>query len=159
MKIKSGIMLLVFAATSTTYSMANIGTTNTKMDPHNESVVVSDAERAIANEKAIWGAEKKKDKNAFENLLADNYAEITVDDGYIDRETVLRGFDRNGLQDYSLGPIKATIVNQGVILLTYEYHVKEMHEKMHEGNFVGSSIWAARAGKWVNVFFQETPKP
>ena len=119
----------------------------------------SSVDQSIANEKAIWAAEKAKNKQMFAEFLATDYAEITADDGLLSREAVLKTFDRNGLQEYTLAPMKATIVQPGVVLLTYEYHVKEMHEKMHEGNFIASSIWANRSGKWVNVFFQETPRP
>ena len=118
----------------------------------------SPAEQAIAGEKAMWEAEKKKDKRAFESFASDDYAEITSDDGFINREEILKTFDQGGLQDYSLGPIKAVNVHPGVVLLTYTFHAKEMHEKIREGDYLASSLWANRSGKWVNVFFQDTPK-
>jgi len=132
----------------------------TPADAAKTKSVASPAEQAIAGEKAMWEAEKKRDRPAFEKLASEDYAEITSEDGFLDRETILKTFDQNGLQDYSLGPIKTEDVHPGVVLLTYTFHVKEMHEKvMHEGDYLASSLWANRSGKWVNVFFQDTRKP
>jgi hypothetical protein len=148
------IMLVVLAIVGMSLFVAvRKSTLNAK--PSSNSAVV---DKVIEKEKAAWEAEKKKDKAAYELLLADDYSQVVMDAALMTRTQALEEFAKEDLQDYSLRDFKTTQVAPSVILLTYKFHVKTVRGgQTHEDNFVASSLWANRFGNWVNVFFQETP--
>lgn len=150
-KVRTGGFIVLLISTSLFMSAQQ---STQKSDPATSSPI----EQVIAKEKASWAAGKNKDKNAYAETLADDYAQVSTGIGRTERKAVLEAFDGEYLQDYSLGEIKGTLVAPDVVLLTYSYRVEVSNAgEPYEGKFFGSSLWANRGGKWVNVFFQETP--
>jgi hypothetical protein len=119
---------------------------------------LSEGDQAIAAEKRVWEAEKAKDGAVLDASLGADYVEIAAGEGLQSRAAVIKELSTIELKEYSLTAMKARPVAPGVVLLTYHFHVIELHDgKPHPSDCTASSLWALRSGKWVNVIFQETP--
>ena len=130
------------------------------------SVVAAETTLAAADERLIreleassWVAWKSHDARFFERFLSDDHVEVHGY-GIVGKGAVVEGV-RGPLcvvQSYSLGPLSLTLVSIDTVLVTY----RAEQNTSCGGARVPSPVWATslyarRAGRWVNVLYQHTP--
>jgi hypothetical protein len=118
----------------------------------------ADAE-LVALETQLWESWKQRDSGAFETLLSDRFAGQSAV-GRITKADMMRyAFDPACTVDnYSLGPIAATTVADGVVLITYR---AEQSGRCGEDPFpsplMATSMYVREGGAWKAIFYMETP--
>jgi hypothetical protein len=112
---------------------------------------------AIAQEKAIWDAIRKKDWDAFTNMLASDQMEVT-NTGVNDKATSVKGVKTFEPSDVNFSDWKFLPIDKDAFLIVYTVAVKG---KMEGKEFPpitahASSAWAHRDGKWLAIYHQES---
>ena len=106
-----------------------------------------------------WVAWKAQDATFFEQFLSEDHVEVH---GYgVAGKNDVVGAIRSGgcvVASYSLGPLKLVRASADSVLVTYR---AEQSTKCGSA-VVPSPVWATslyvkRAGKWLNVLYQQTP--
>ncbi|MFY9559472.1 MAG: nuclear transport factor 2 family protein [Terriglobales bacterium] len=112
--------------------------------------------QVIEKEMLAWELSKKKDRSKLADLLSADFIEIT-DDGIKDRAQILANLENLTLIDYSATDFRAKHIAPNIVLLIYKVTVTGKYkESGFKNNDYAASMWMKRAGKWQNVFFQET---
>jgi hypothetical protein len=64
------------------------------------------------------------------------------------------------IKDYRIDEADLVVLNKDAAVLTYKvvYRVSEDGESFATERLAVSSTWARRGGKWLSVFYQETPR-
>lgn len=111
----------------------------------------------IAREKEVWDTLKKKDYDAFGNMLATDYLEVSSD-GVYDKAGIVTHLKDLEFTEATFSDWKMIPIDKDAALLMYNVNVKGKFKgkDLPPGPSRASSLWANRAGKWQPVFFQET---
>ncbi len=119
-----------------------------------------------ADDKAIreletnsWVAWKGHNAAFFEHFLSDDHVEIHGY-GIAGKAAVVDGVRSPAcvVQSYSLGPLSLTPVSADTVLVTYRAEQDTACGKAKVPSPVwATSLYARRAGRWVNVLYQHTP--
>ena len=106
-----------------------------------------------------WIAWKSHDGGFFEQFLSDDHVEIH-NYGIVGKAAVVDGVRSPScvVKAYSLGPLSLTLVSADAVLVTY----RAEQDTSCGAQKVPSPVWATslyarRAGRWVNVMYQHTP--
>ncbi len=112
---------------------------------------------AIAKEKAVWDALKKKDYDAFANMLASDYIEVGGD-GVYDRAGITAYLKDLDFTDATFSDWRLLQVNKNAAILMYNLTLKGKFkgEDIPAGPYRVGSAWANRDGKWMAIYYQET---
>jgi len=152
----SFLSLLVLAA-----ACANQPNTNT---PANSNANISIMKMAapseadmIAKEKAAWDTLKKKDYDAFGNMLASDYIEVT-DEGVFDKAGIVADVKDFNLTDATFSDWKMISVDNDAAILTYQVTLKGSNKgtDVPPGPYRSAAAWVNRDGKWLAFFYQQS---
>ncbi len=106
-----------------------------------------------------WVAWQNHDAAFFERFLSDDHVEIHGY-GVAGKAAVVEGVRGPycEVQSYSLGPLRVTAVSADSMLVTYRAEQDTTCGTARVPSPVwASSVYARRAGRWVNVLYQHTP--
>jgi uncharacterized protein (TIGR02246 family) len=106
-----------------------------------------------------WVAWQNHDAAFFEQFLSDDHVEIHGD-GVVGKAAVVEGVRSPfcKVQSYTLGALAVTAVSPDAMLVTYRAEQDTTCGKARVPSPVwASSVYARRAGRWVNVLYQHTP--
>ena len=106
-----------------------------------------------------WVAWQNHDAAFFEQFLSDDHVEIHGY-GVVGKAAVVEGVRSPfcKVQSYSLGPFSVTPVSPDAMLVTYRAEQDTTCRNARVPSPVwASSVYARRAGRWVNVLYQHTP--
>lgn len=104
----------------------------------------------IANDKIVWDLFKAKNYDAFADLLAPDFVEVTTD-GVYDKAGTVKGVQMFDASKAVLSDWKAVNLDADAALVTYV--IKDPSEaKTAPLGTRGSSIWVKRDGKWLGLF-------
>ena len=155
-KLLALVSFLVVAAACTTEPTTNTNMASNANTTTTKSAAPSEAE-IIAKEKAAWDTIKKKDYDAFGNLLASDYIEIT-DAGVFDKATILARIKDFDLTDATFSGWKMLPINNDAVILTYDTTLKGIYKgaAVPPGPYHSAAAWVNRDGKWQGFFYQQT---
>jgi hypothetical protein len=156
-KILALVAFLVVAAACTTETTNREMTANTNKPMVSTSPTsMSDAE-VTAREKATWEALKKKDFDAFGNMLASDYIEVE-DDGVYDKAGIVAYLKDLTISDVTFSNWKVLPIDKDAELLTYNVNVKATFKgkDIPPGPYRAAAVWLNRGGKWLAIYYQET---
>ncbi len=114
--------------------------------------------RIVALEKQSWEAWKNKDTAFFQTTLAEDALSVHGD-GVENKSQIVKGIGSDcDVKSYSVDNFKFVMLNQNAALLTYT----GMQDAVCKGQAIptsvrASSVYAKHGGKWLNVFYMETP--
>jgi len=147
--------LLVASACAKQSSTNTANTSNTNTAP-TKSAAPSEADMT-AKEKAVWDTLKKKDYDAFGNMITSDYLEVT-DGGVSDKESILKDIKDFDLTDATLSNWKMLPVNNDAAIVTYEVTLKAKYKgtDVPPGPYRAAAAWVNRDGKWQALFYQQT---
>ncbi|MCU1266265.1 MAG: hypothetical protein JWM21_2583 [Acidobacteria bacterium] len=154
-KILALVTFLIVAAACSTEPPAG-PTSNANNATPATSTTLSEAD-AIAKEKATWDAIKKKDYEAFGNMLTSDYIEVGGD-GVYDKAGIVAYVKDLALTDVTYADWKLLPVDKDAVILTYNVTIKGTFKNaaIPPGPYRASSAWVNRDGKWLAIFYQET---
>jgi uncharacterized protein (TIGR02246 family) len=116
----------------------------------------TEVEKAIS---ALNEAFQKQDAAAVKRLMADDHVAVTAYYGgpRTGAEQLAALADLK-LAEYSTGKRKTAPLGKDAVLITYELTQKGTFKgkEVPRRNFV-SAVWVKRDGRWLEVFYQETP--
>lgn len=153
-KILAFVTLLIVAAACNPAPPANPPASTAT--PAKATAPISEAD-AIAREKATWDAIKKKDSDAFANLLASDYIEAGGD-GVFDKAGIVAYLKDLTLNEVTFADWKLMPIDKDALLLTYSVTIKGTfkNQAIPPGPYRAGSAWVNRDGKWLAIYYQET---
>jgi len=153
----SFLSLLIFAAACTTEPTINTGTNSNANMSMSKTAAPSEAD-IIAKEKAAWDTLKKKDYDAFGNMLASDYLEVT-DNGVFDKAGIVADVKNFNLTDATFSDWKMIPIDNDAVILTYQTTLKATDKgaDVPPGPYRSAAVWVNRDGKWLAFYYQQTP--
>ena len=108
--------------------------------------------------KQEWDALKNRDKQAYGDLLADDYEGVEVD-GRGERnklQSINEMADLN-VSNYTLWGLKVTPLNSDAVLVIYEVTMQfpPRSQVRYSRVYIGE-LWVKRSGQWKELHYQET---
>lgn len=107
---------------------------------------------------AEWEALKHKDKQAYAELLADDYQGVEVDGkGERNKIQVLSELAAENVFDYTLWGFKLIPLDPDAVLAIYESTMQfPPKAQVRYSRVYISELWVKRAGQWKVLHYQET---
>jgi hypothetical protein len=111
-----------------------------------------------ANVTAEWEAFKKKDKKAYSDLLADDFAAVEDDNqGMRTKSAAASEVDRSNVNKYYLFALKVIPLESNSALITYELTLEfPPRAQVRFKRVLVSEVWIKRNGQWKERYYQET---
>jgi hypothetical protein len=111
-----------------------------------------------ANVTAEWEAFKKKDKKAYSDLLADDFAAVEDDNqGMRTKSAAASEVDRSVVNNYHLFALTVIPLEANSALVTYELTLEFPAKALVRFKRVlVSEVWVRRNGQWKERYYQET---
>lgn len=111
-----------------------------------------------ANVTAEWEAFKKKDKKAYDDLLADDFVGVEDDNqGQRKKAVAVAEIDRSVVNDYKLFAVSVTPLDPNSALVTYELTLLfPPKAAVRFKRVLVAEIWTKRNGQWKERYYQET---
>jgi hypothetical protein len=108
--------------------------------------------------KAEWEAFKKKDKNAYAELLADDFVAVEDDgDGARNKIHVTNEVAASNIQSYSLSFFKCLPLSPDSAFVTYEITMEFPAKSVNRyKRLLVGELWLKRDGQWKARHYQET---
>jgi hypothetical protein len=156
-KILALVSFLILAV-ACTEPIANTNTaSNTNMLQPIKPAAPSEADMT-AKEKSAWDAIKKKDYDAFGNMLTSDYVEVT-DEGVLDKAGALADVKDFNLTDAATSDWKMAPIDNDAVILTYTLNLKATYKNadVPPGPYRAAAVWVNRDGKWSAFYYQQTP--
>jgi len=108
--------------------------------------------------KTEWEAFKKKDKNAYADLLAEDFAAVEDDNqGMRDKRAAANEIDRSVINSYNVFALKVLPLNDQAALVTYELTMLfPPKSAVRLKRVMVAELWLKREGQWKLRYYQET---
>ena len=160
MRILTGCAFVVFFLACLAWTQQPAGKGKSSGNPQPASAPSSTSLNQVleSNVKAEWDAFKKKDKQAYSNLLADDFTAIEDDgEGMRKKTTAVAEIDKSVIHDYKLFALTTMPIDANAALVTYEitFEFPPGVQVRFKRVFV-SELWLKRNGEWKERFYQET---
>lgn len=155
-KILALVTFLVLAAACSTEPPATNAPATNANNTATSTAVISEAD-ATAREKAVWETIKKKDYDAFGNMLASDYIEVG-DAGVFDKPGIIAYIKDLTVTDVTFADWKMLPIDKDALVLTYDVTIKGTFKnaEIPPGPYRAGSAWVNRGGKWLAIYYQET---
>lgn len=107
---------------------------------------------------AEWDAFKNRDKQAYSNLLADDFAAVEDDNqGMRNKSAAVAEIDRSVVNDYHLFALTVIPLDPDSALVTYEITLQfPPKSTVHFKRVLVSEVWIKRNKQWKERYYQET---
>jgi hypothetical protein len=115
-----------------------------------------DVEQFVALEREVWEALVRGDGEADGRLLSDDFLGVYTVGFANHSDHVAQLADGPTVSDYSLSDARLMVLADDMVVLAYRAAFTRPRETGSERVLI-SSIWHERAGRWVNIFSQDTP--
>ena len=155
-KILALVSFLLFAAACTTEPTTNTSTSANAPATGMKSAAPSEAD-IPAKEEAVWDTLKKKDYEAFGNMLTSDYLEVG-DDGVFDKAGIIANVKDLNLTEATFSDWKMLPIDNDAVILTYNTKLKGTFKSqaLPPGTYHSVAVWVSREGKWQDFFYQQT---
>lgn len=111
-----------------------------------------------ANVRAEWEAFKNKDKKAYTDLLADDFAAVEDDSqGMRTKSAAAAEVERSVVSKYYLFALNVIPLEPDAALVTYELTMEfPPKAQVRFKRVLVSELWLKRDGQWKSRYYQET---
>lgn len=108
--------------------------------------------------RAEWEALKKKDKKAYDELLADDYEGVEVDgQGERTKIQAVNEVGRGNVYNYSLFGLKVIPLGPDAAFVIYEVTMEfPPKAQVRYSRIYVTELWTKREGQWKELHYQET---
>jgi hypothetical protein len=120
---------------------------------------IMDLDAFVELETKVWDALRRGDAEADAGLLAEDFLGVYTS-GFADRSDHA-GQLANGptVAEFELREARLMVLSESDVLLSYRADWRRFStgERSPAESMYVSSLWSRRAGRWVNVFSQDSP--
>ncbi|HEY6972187.1 MAG TPA: nuclear transport factor 2 family protein [Candidatus Angelobacter sp.] len=111
-----------------------------------------------ANVKTEWDAFKNKNKQAYSDLLAEDFVAIEDDgEGTRKKSAAVAEVDKSVVNNYHLFALTVLPLDSNAALVTYEITLEfPLKVQVRFKRVLVSEIWLKRNGQWKERYYQET---
>jgi Domain of unknown function (DUF4440) len=110
-------------------------------------------------EKAVWESLKNKDKNAFADLLADEYTGVFIDGrGEHDKQGAVDSISQVTIRHYLLSDFKLSPLGANAALLRYSASGDFSGAQGQHVNLAVDNIWVKRGEQWQSLRYHVTER-
>jgi hypothetical protein len=111
-----------------------------------------------SNVKTEWEAFKNRDKKAFSDLLADDFAAVEDDNqGMRTKSAAVAEIDHSVVASYNLFALRVIPISNNAALVTYELTMQfPVQAQVRFKRVLVSELWLQRDGQWKERYYQET---
>jgi Domain of unknown function (DUF4440) len=110
-------------------------------------------------EKAVWESFKNKDKNAFADLLADEYTGVFIDgQGEQDKLGAVNSISQVTIRHYSLSDFKLSPLSANAALLRYNASGDFSGSQAQDVQLAVDNIWVKRGEQWQSLRYYVTER-
>jgi len=113
------------------------------------------AELIKALEIELLQPEVRKSKERLEELIADEFIEISESGKKYNKQDILSALPKQSGIKFFLSNVKCTEISPGVVLATFQLE-KEIVNSGEKITSLRSSVWQNRNGNWQIIFHQGT---
>ena len=108
--------------------------------------------------KAEWDALKKKDRKAYEALLADDYQGVEIDNrGERNKVQAVNEMGETNVSDYTIWGYKLIPLGPAAAFVIYEVTMQFPPKSVVRFSRVYiTELWVRRGGEWKELHYQET---
>lgn len=160
MRILTGCVFVAsfLACLAWTQQPAGKGKSSGRPQPASASASTSLKQVLESNVKTEWEAFKKKDKQAYSNLLADDFVAVEDDNqGMRNKSAAAAEIDGSVVRDYHLFALNVVPLDANAALVTYEITLDfPMTAQVRLKRVLVSEVWLKRNGQWKERYYQET---
>jgi hypothetical protein len=151
------VLAVAGCATQPAGNKDTVANTNAAQPSDTKSMAVPSEADIIAKEKATWDAVKKKDWDAFGNMMASDFIEV-LDGGMQDKAAAMAAIKDFEVSDVTYADWKMISIDKDAAIITYTATLKGKFkgEAVPEGPYRNSAVWVNRNDQWSAVFFQST---
>ena len=105
-----------------------------------------------------WEALKTKDKNAYGDLLADDFEGVEIDgQGERTKIQAMNEVPHGNVSKYTLWGLKVTPLGPAAAFVTYEVTMEfPPKSALRYSRVLVTEIWVKREGHWKELHYQET---
>ncbi len=155
-KILALVFFLLIAAACTNQPSTNTNMGSNANTSTMKSAAPSEAD-IVSKEKAAWDTIKKKDYDAFGNMLASDYTEVE-DNGVFDKAGIIADVKDFNLTDATFSDWKMLPIDNDAVILTYQTTLKATYKgsEVPPGPYRSAAVWVNRDGKWLDFYYQQT---
>lgn len=117
-------------------------------------------ETLLAREKEGWEIIKKKDAASLKGFLADDFVGIFADGSRLTKAELIKLLPDFNFSSYAIEAetdVVAPTKDVGILLYRMTFTLAIKDAKPEKLTVYSSSAYVLRDGKWLNVFYQETP--
>lgn len=133
------------------------GNTNTNANTSTTTAAPLTETEAVAKEKGVWDALRRKDYDAFNTMLSPDYVEVHSD-AVFDKPGIVAYVRDLDLTEANFADVKFLPIDDDAALLTYNVTIngKYKGQDIPPGPYRVSSAWVNKDGKWLSAYYQET---
>ena len=111
-----------------------------------------------ALEKQGWEALKKQDAAALKRLTTEDFMAIFADASRVDRDGLLKMLPDFRVTAYSIAAFQMIRLNADAAIITFRATYESTYKgESKKDDVQASSTYVRRSGKWLNIFYQESP--
>jgi hypothetical protein len=156
-KILALVSALLIAAACSNQTTTNTNTSSNANTTTMKSTAPPTEADITAKEKAVWDTLKKKDLEAFGNMLASDYIEIT-DEEVLNKTGIVADVKDFSVTDAAFADWKMIPIDNDAVILTYTLNLKANYKgaDVPPGPYRAAAAWVNRDGKWVALYYQQT---
>jgi hypothetical protein len=158
MQIKGRGLCLVFAIACAAFAAQNQSQPSSTAQPTAAAASSSLAALLESNVKTEWDAFKNKNKQAYSDLLTDDFAAIEDDgQGMRTKAAATAEVDRSVVSNYYLFAFNILPLGSNAALVTYELTLQFPPKAVVRlKRVLVSELWIKTNGKWKERYYQET---
>ena len=115
-------------------------------------------DQLIEREKTLSEAEKKRDRELYQQMLTDDFVSIGTDGKVHPKDEVLSDLPSTELAEYRPYNMQVVPLNDGAAIVTYDVIVRMVHYDDETPRYQHvSSVWVKQREDWKLKFKQATP--
>lgn len=109
-------------------------------------------------EKDSWEADKRQDRDFFQDYLSDDFVGIYADGTSVTKKELIQNLADFKITSYSMDDVKMQRINKETAFILYrlKYDGLVAGKPTKLDAVQASSLYVLRGGKWWSVFYQET---
>ena len=116
-------------------------------------------ERALILERSVWAAVSNRDRVALDELLADDYTEITLEGKRLGRDAIVaQSPEVDSVILAEMTAERVTVLSTECLMLSYHLSIEgtSAGRQIHPRERWATSVWVCRDGVWVCTLFQQS---
>lgn len=158
MRILTGCACVASFLACLAWPQQPVATGKSSKSPQPASASASLKQMLESNVKTEWEAFKNRKKQAYSDLLADDFIAVEDDNqGMRNKSAAVAEIDGSVVRDYHLFALNVVPLDANAALVTYEITLEfPVTAQVRLKRVLVSEVWLKRNGQWKERYYQET---